>query len=39
MQDVDMNNRREALSVGAWVFALLLLLAVFGLVVTLVLLP
>ncbi len=39
MQDIEMDRRREVISLGAWVFAVLLLLAFFALVMMLVLLP
>lgn len=39
MQDIEVDRRKEVISLGAWVFAVLLLLAFFALVMTLVLLP
>lgn len=39
MYDVKTNHRSEAVGMGAWVFAVLVLLAVFALVMTLVLWP
>jgi hypothetical protein len=39
MQDVRPDHRADALSYGAWIIALLLLLAAFGVAVALALLP
>lgn len=39
MHDVDTERSREVIGIGAWVFAVLFLLAFFALVMALVLLP
>jgi hypothetical protein len=39
MYDIDTKRGREVVGIGAWVFAVLFLLAFFALVMALVLLP